>query len=291
MKVRTLHYLVKEGARGIRRHRSLTLTAVATMTASLLVLGVFMIASFNVRRVVGDLENRKQVAVYLKDGTGEEARFAVEKRLALHPAVERFVFIPRDEAWEEFTATMDDEGLLEAVGENPLPDAYRLHLRAEQRDAAAINGLALEVGAWDEVEEVVTGGSWVGSFDRFARGVLLVTAAIGLAVALSIVAIISNTVRLTVVARRDLIEIMKSVGASEGFIRVPFVSEGLIQALLAGVLALAALFGVTLLVERRLDGVEFVSLAWCAAFLGFALVMGLTGSVISVRHVLRQVGL
>jgi cell division transport system permease protein len=166
-----------------------------------------------------------------------------------------------------------------------------LVLVPERRDAATIAGLASEVGTWDEVDEVVTGGEWVGRLDRFARSVLLFTAAIGLAVALSIVVIVGNTVRLTVLARQDLIHIMKSVGASEMFIRIPFLSEGVMQAALAGVVSLAALYGGTLLLSSRITDVQFISPLWCLGFLGSAVVLGFVGSALSVRHVLRQVGL
>lgn len=291
MKLRTMRYLVGEGGRGLHRHRGLTFAAILTMTASLTVLGVFLVTTYNVRRVLEGLENRKEVVVYLKDGLTPEERATLERRLETHPAVAGLQFVSKDQAWGEFSRSMNVEGLDEAVGENPLPDSYHLILRPGSRDAATISGLAAEVGNWDEVDEILTGGEWVGRMDRFAHSVLLFTAAIGLVVALSIVVIVASTVRLTVVARQDLIQTMKAVGASEGFIRLPFLSEGLIQAFLAGILALGALYGTTLLLSRRIAGVEFFSPAWCGAFLALAVILGLTGSVLSVRHVLKRVGL
>jgi cell division transport system permease protein len=291
MNIRTLRYLTGEGGRGLRRHRIMAVTAIVTMAASLLVLGVFLIASFNVRQVLLKLEDRKEVVVYMRTGVAEGDRTLFEERLKLHPAVAGARFVSKDEAWEEFSVSMHTEGLTDAVGHNPLPDAYHLVLAPEHRDAATIAGLASEVGTWDEVDEVVTGGEWVGRLDRFARSVLLFTAAIGIAVALSIVVIVGNTVRLTVLARQDLIHIMKSVGASEMFIRIPFLSEGVMQAALAGVVSLGALYGGTLLLSSRIADVQFISPLWCLGFLGSAVVLGFVGSALSVRHVLRQVGL
>ncbi len=291
MKIRTLRYLVNEGGRGIGRHRGLTFTAIVTMTASLLVLGVFLVTTYNVRRVIAGLEARKEVVVYLKEGLTEADRDRLEDRLGMHPAVAGARYVSKDEAWQKFSDDMKVDGLLETVGTNPLPDSFHLILKPEGRDAATIAGLASEVRNWDEVDEVLTGGEWVGRLDRFAHTVLLITLAIGLAVALSIVVIVSSTVRLTVVARQDLIHIMKSVGASESFIRIPFLSEGMLQALIAGGLALAALYGAVALVSRRFAGIEFLDPAWCGGFVALALVLGLLGSGLSVRHVLRQVGL
>jgi len=290
VKPRTFRYLTREGMRGLTRHRGMTATSVMTLTAGLLVLGVFLLVTFNVTRLLAGLESRKEVAVYLKDGTPAEAREQIEHRFALHPAVAKSTFVSKEEAWDEFSASVHVDGLLDAVGENPLPDSFRLELKPDFRDAATIHGLEAEVKAWDEVEDVVTGGDWLLRLDRFARIVMWVTLAVGLAVALSIMAIVSNTVRLTVVARQDLIEIMKQVGASEGFIRLPFVSEGFLVSLLAGGLALGALFGATMAVDGRLGGVEFLSPLWCGAFVAFAVVAGTVGSLLSVRSVLGKVG-
>lgn len=291
MKPRTLRYLTAEGLRGMRRHRGLTLTAVVTMTASLLVLGVFLLTSYNLRRAIQQLESRKEVMVYLKDGLAPDDYTLFENRIKMHPAVATVTFVSKEEAWDEFAKTLDVDGLLETLGTNPLPDSYRLELKPEARDAAAITAMSDEVGKWDEVEEVLAGGEWVGRLDRFSRNVLLFTAAIGFAVGLSILAIVSNTVRLTVVARQDLIHIMRVVGASEGFIRVPFLSEGVIQALCAGLLSLGGLYLATRLITGRLEGVEFLSPLWCGGFLAVAMILGLLGSALSVRHVLRQVRL
>lgn len=291
MRARTLRYLTREGFRGLRHHGAMTLTSVVTMAAGLLVLGAFLVVSYNIVLLIEGLENRKEVVVYLKEGLSPEESDQVAERFTLHPAVSAAVFVSREEAWEQFAASMETEGLLDAVGGNPLPDGFRLELKPEGRDAGTIQGLALEVSAWQEVEEVLTGGDWVSRMDQFSRIVMLATLVIGIAVALSIVAIIANTVRLTIVVRKDLIEIMKLVGASESFIRIPFLSEGMTQSLLAAALALGLLYGGTVLLGREMAGVAFLSPVWCAGFVGFALVLGLVGSLVSVRHVLRQVGL
>ena len=291
MKWRTLKYLWAEGFRGIQRHRTMSFTAIATMVASLLVLGVFLLTSYNVRSVLDDLEGRKEVMVYLTDAVTQEEREMIEERLGLHPAVSGFRFISKEEAWETFATSVDAERLLEAVGANPLPNSYELKLHPDKDTAPIINSLAAEVRGWDEVEDVVTGGPWVAQLDRFARAVLLFTLVVGVAVALSIVAIVANTVRLTVFARADLIDIMKSVGASETFIRIPFLSEGLIQSFFAGAAALGILYGATVFLSTKISGVVFLSPQWMAGFLGAALILGLAGSAISVRHVLNRVGL
>ena len=123
------------------------------------------------------------------------------------------------------------------------------------------------------------------------RAAFLFTLAVGIAVAISIIAIMANTVRLTILARKDLVAIMKHVGASETFIRIPFLSEGVIQSFLAAVVAVVLLFAGTALLERQVTGVAFLSPLWLGGFVALAVFLGLCGSALSVRGVLRQVGL
>lgn len=291
MKSRTLKYLVAEGWRGTRRHRGLSTASVVTMAACLSILGVFLLASYNVDRVLAGLEDRKSVVIYLKDSVGEEDRPALEERLRMHPAVTGAEFVSKDEAWERFQGSVNVAGLMEALRTNPLPDAYRLTLDPGQRDAATIHSLSTEISHWDEVDEVVSGGPWVQELDRVGRAAFLFTLAIGIAVAISIIAIMANTVRLTILARKDLVEIMKHVGASEAFIRIPFLSEGVIQSFFASMLAVGLLFAGTVFLGREVSGVAFLSPIWLGGFVVLAVFLGFCGSALSVRGVLRQVGL
>jgi cell division transport system permease protein len=287
MNARTARYLLGEGVQAVRRHPSLSISAVVAMTASLLVLGGFLIISANVHRIVNDLEGRKEVIVYLKPATDPSVRLRIEERLKDVPGVTDVRYISPEEAWDEFTAEMTGEGLLEEIGDNPLPPSFELKLSADRRNLAAIETIAGEVGAWEEVDEVSYGGAWVSRLDAFAKQLAWLNLGVLLAVALAVVAVVANTIRLTVLAKRDMIEVMKVVGASEWFIRMPFLYEGMFQTLAASLVSLGALYGVTRGVSQHFGGISYLSLPQIAAFLGTALLLGMVGSYLALRQVFK----
>jgi cell division transport system permease protein len=289
--LRTARYLVAEGFRAVRRHSALSVSAVVAMTASLLVLGVFLVISVNVKRVLDGLEGRKKIVVYLKPGLTAENRLRVEERLKGIPGVGEVRYVSPEEAWDQFTAEMSGEGLLEEVGENPLPASFELQMKQASRNLAGIEAIAGEVGAWEEVEEVAYGGSWVRRLDQLARQLLWLDLGVGLAVALAVVAVVSNTIKLTVLAKRDMIEIMKVVGASEWFIRLPFLAEGGFQALGSCLVSLALLQVSTAAVSERFGGVHFFTIPEALSFLAVGLFLGLAGSYLALRQILKDIHL
>ncbi len=291
MKLRTAGYLLSEGFNAVRRHPSLSIAAIVAMAASLLVLGVFLIISVNVRKVVDSLEGKKAVVVYMDADRDQEARLRIEERLRGIPGVAEVRYISPEEAWDSFTAEMAAEGLLEEVGENPLPPSFELKLAAENRKLEAIEAIASEVGSWEEVDEVSYGGGWIAQLDRLSKRLIWLNLFVGLAVALAVVAVVANTIKLTVLAKRDMIEIMKMVGASEWFIRMPFLYEGVLQTIGASAVSLAILYAATVTVSDRFGGVHFLSPLETLAFVGIGIVLGLMGSYLALRQVLREIHL
>jgi cell division transport system permease protein len=207
------------------------------------------------------------------------------------PGVAAVRYVSPEEAWEEFTAEMSGEGLLEEVGENPLPASFEIEVRPDQRELAGIERIAAEVGGWEEVDEVSYGGSWVSQLDRLARQLLWLDIGVGIAVALAVVAVVANTIKLTVLAKRDMIEIMKMVGASEWFIRLPFLYEGAIQALGASLVSLGVLYAATVTVSERFGGLSFFSLPQAAVFVAAGVLLGLAGSYVALRQILKEIAL
>jgi cell division transport system permease protein len=288
---RTARYLFAEGFRAVRRHPALSVSAVIAMTASLIVLGVFLVISVNVKAVLDSLQGRKEIVVYLKPAIPSETRLRIEQRLREIPGVADVRYVSPEEAWDQFTAEMSGEGLLDEVGENPLPASFELALAPERRELAGIEAIASEVGGWDEVDEVAYGGAWVSQLDKLARRLLWLNIGVGLAVALAVVAVVANTIRLTVIAKRDMIEIMKMVGASEWFIRLPFLYEGAIQAAGASLVSLGILYAATISASDRFGGLTFFSLPQSLLFVGAGLFLGLAGSYVALRQILKEIAL
>ncbi len=147
--------------------------------------------------------------------------------------------------------------------------------------------MAAELRRWPEVEDVVFSRAWVATLASWARMFRWGSLAVSVLVLIAAVFVISNTVRLTMSGSRRIIEIQILVGATNAFIRAPYLLEGMIHGLLAGVLAMGALAAGHRLLAVRLDGVEFFSAAQVAGFVVFCVLLGLLGSVAAINQYLR----
>jgi cell division transport system permease protein len=244
----------------------------------------------NGRRIVAGVEARKDMAVFLKERLSEAAAREVGERLRGVPGVREAVFVSKEEAWKEFESEMAETGFTEKVYGNPLPASYRVTFRSDSRSAERIARVAEEVGAWEEVEEVGYGGNWVRALDRALLALGTVSVAIGILVSLSVIAVVANTIRLTVLAKREMILILRMIGATERFIQAPFLVEGVLATLLASGFALLVLFVVVAYVAGAF-GIRFLAAPEIGLFLLGSAMLGWLGSYLSLRRVLSQVSI
>jgi cell division transport system permease protein len=223
--VNRIAYFITEAWRGMWHHRSLTFTSIASLAGALLTIGIFLLFTANAQRALSTLGDRREVVVYLRDSATEDEVAALVARMnAMYGTA---TAVSKQEAWDEFARELGGDELLKAVGENPLPASIRLKLRTEFLNFAAMERIADGLAREPAVEEVRFGGEWVRRLDQFADGLARMNLAVGVIVALGVLVVVANTIRLTVVARRELLQIMALVGASPAFLRAPLLVEGL----------------------------------------------------------------
>lgn len=286
--MRKVAYLTQEAVRTLSRHRGITTMSVVIMSLSLLMLAVFLLATDNVLRVVETAQRDMKVYVYLRDGAGDATVRELTASIAGMPEVETVVFVSRDEALADFRRQLgDDADLLEALDENPLPDAFQVTPRVENRNRDDMAYLAGRILQLDGVEEVRYGREFLDRFASIVRAVYYADAIVGFIVILSAVFIISNAVRLTVISRRRTIEILRLVGATNRFIMTPFVMEGALQGGLAALLSLALLFGVTAVSRRFLPDLAFFTADKATLYVALCIAMGSMGSFTALRRYLK----
>ncbi len=281
-----LRYFIGEAWRGMWHHRSLTLTAIASVAGALLTIGVFLLFTANAQQALTSLGDRREVVVYLRDAAGDDQVQDLRARMdSLYGAS---TYVSKQEAWDEFARELGGDELLKAVGENPLPASIRLRLRPEYLHFAAMERIADLLARESVVEEVRFGGEWVRRLDRFTSGLATINLAVALVVALGVLLVVANTIRLTVVARRGLLRILALVGAGPGFLRAPLILEGVLVATLAAVLALALLAGIWAGLDGRPFALVFLPWRWAAAFVGSAAVLGFAGSFLALVTISRK---
>ncbi len=281
-------FFFREAWRAFRTHRGLGLTAVFSMTAALTLCGAFLLVSFNVRRALVAIGDRREMVVYLKDEASESDVKALQEKIQQYYGTSTYV--SRAQAWNEFSQQVGDPDLLQAVDTNPLPASLRVKLRPELQNFASMDTCARQIEQFPEVEAVRFGAEWVRRLDQVnedARGMAI---GAGILVALAIVFVLYNTLRLSVLARRPQLETMVRLGAGDRFIALPFVIEAVMQAVIAGAIALVLVLAIEQALSQRLESIVFLPPLWSAAFIGGSALLAWIASSLALTRILRSVG-
>ncbi|MEO5617793.1 MAG: permease-like cell division protein FtsX [Candidatus Eisenbacteria bacterium] len=281
-------FYLREALRSIRQHGGLAMTAVLSITGALLLAGAFLLLTHNAEGAMRLIGDRREMVIYLRDGVTPSQRDLLTGRL--HDLYGEVVYVSKQQAWDEFSQSVGDPELLEAVGENPLPASLRVKLRAELLNAASMEAVSRQVTEFPEVEDVRYGAEWVRRLEELSGAFRFGAIAAGVVVALAIVFLLYNTMRLMVQARRHQVEIMSRLGASDRFISTPFVIEASVVAAAAALIALGLLFAAQQALAGRLLGVTFMPWSWALAFLGATIALAWIAAQLALARVLRAVG-
>ena len=293
-----LRYILEDALTNIRRSGWGGVASIATITVSFVILGLFLIITGNLGALVAEWKEQFQVTVFLEDSITAEQIALLKKRIQSERAVKAMTFTSKEEALLQFKRELKGkESLLEGLGTNPIPASFQLRVQEAFQTPEALRQLSGSLGRLEGVEDVMYGQEWVDRAAGAIRILRLLGLAVGLALGMASLLIVSNTIRLTVYARADEIDIMRLVGATRMHIRAPFLLEGIIQGGLGAGLALALLFGayrVTLwqlqLTPGEVFGMglgSFLEPGVSALMLLAGASLGAFGSLISVGRFLR----
>lgn len=282
-----LIYLLRESFAGFHRRKLTTGVTILIMGSSLLVLAVLTLATLNLAVALDKARAGIDIRVFLQEDLDSMARAELQPRLISIPGVNGVTYISPEMALQEFSGTLgEDADLLELLDGNPLPPSYHLQLAVEARNLDMVRSIRDEISGWPEVEEIVFHQDWIDALERWTFRFQLASMIVGLIVFVAAVFVISNTVKLTMAASARVIQVQKLVGATNAFIRTPFLAEGALQGLLAGGLAMGLLAAAGILLEGRLGGVVFFTAAQIGGFIAFCVLLGLVGSWAAMRKYL-----
>ena len=239
MKMRTSEYMVRETLISLKRHNWMSIASISTVAVSLFVLGIFMILVLNMNRMASFLESQVQISVYLKDDLSKEDIRGIGDDIRGLQGIDTVAFISRSDAEKRLRERLGEQAyLLDALGEeNPLPESYEVTVR----DPSMVETTAQAIAAFKGVEQTKYGQDVVEHLFDITRLIRIFGLVLMLLLAGATLFIISNTIRLTVFARRKEVAIMKYVGATDWFIRWPFMLEGVVMGFAGGVIAAIAL--------------------------------------------------
>lgn len=286
-------YILLDALANLKRSGWVGLASIATISISFLIIGIFLLLTLRLNAIVMRWREGFQVTVFLEDGITQEQMDLLKKRILNERAVKAISYLSKEEALADFKREFrGQEGLLEGLGENPLPASFQLKIREEYQTPQALKQLAAFLGRLEGVEDVLYGQEWIERLEAAVEILKGLGISIGAVLAVGSLLIVSNTIRLAVYARAEEIEILRLVGATKAYIGVPFFFEGLLQGSLGASLALLLLLAVQELAFRQLHlppqvGTAGPLLPWAAGMVGAGALIGAFGSLLSVRRFLR----
>ncbi len=289
---------MRQALSALARSLGITVLAVVTIGVALTVLATFFAIVSNLSRVVDELGREVEISAYLKNGAtpkiAEDHKATIEK----WPCVSTVRVLSSEKAMEEFRAALGKDAIvLEGLPSDVLPPSLEVRLDPHAWTVQEVRAIAEKLEKLEGIDDVRFGQEdieRVNALLKFARIAAFIMSA---ALAFATILIISNTIRLTVYARRDEIEIMSLVGATNAFVRAPFVLEGMIQGLLGGIIALSVLVAfenaLKVGIERGLRyaygpiQLQFVPMEYLGYLLLAGMVLGLIGSLLAVGKFLK----
>ncbi len=300
MTASSLRYLFKEGIRNTWTNRMMSIASICVLMSCLVLIGCASMIFLNIESLLGRIEEENVVMVYIEDGTTDADITAMGETIKAIDNVKGIEFVAKETAWEDQLATMEEaqrEFFTEISSDIPLPDAYKVTVD----DLAYFDSTIDQIKQLDHIDTIRENKDLAKKLVTIRHGIEVIAIVI-IAVLLAIsVFIIQNTIKLTVYSRRLEISIMKSVGATNSFVRLPFVVEGMILGIISGVVSLGVVWAFyefainqfsDLLISLGLEALKFAdyALPMLGAFVLIGIITGVGGALLSMGRYLNKEG-
>jgi len=282
-------YHLRQALSGIRRAGFMSVACIIIMTFSLLILGIFLFATANLRELLRYAHEKVEIVAFLQDDVEQAASDSLLSEIENIAVVEAVRYVGPDEALRRLKTEFGAKGyLLDALEGNPLPASFEITLKPRFRFKDVVETLSEEISQMPGVEDVSYGAGWIARLERLVRALVFADIGVGLVVAIAAIVTVSYTVRLTLYARREVIRLLKLVGATDFFIMVPFLLEGAIHGAAAVALSLVTILLGYRVVALRVPQVKFMSAGMIVLFVLFGVVVAVVGSAVSLRAFMKE---
>lgn len=276
---------LREAVAGFRRAPLLGALSVTSIGFSLFILGLFGLTAHNIHRALSRAEAQVEVVAYLAEGTSSTQAQVARDEIGGFPEVSEVRYVTKAEALRDATRELPEfSDVFSELEVNPLPASLEIRLAPEHRNESSVREVARRVGDYGFVEEVRYGREWVERIFSLRRVAGVVAGVLGAAFAVVAAMLVGTAVRMSVLARSEEIAIMQTIGASEGYIRRPFVLEGLLAGLAGGGMAVGLTWGVYRLVDGTFLSVSWIPDAWIVAGVAIGGLLGMASAWRAVRN-------
>ncbi len=300
MTASSLRYLTKEGFRNVWTNRMMSLASICVLMCCLVLIGSAAMMFVNIDSLLSRIEEENVVMVYVTDETTGDALTQMENEIRAIDNIKEVEFVSKEDAWAEQLETMEEaqaKFFKEVSSDIPLPNAYKVTIENLDYFDDTVSSLK----SLDNIDTIRENKDLAEKLVTIRQGISIIAIVIVAVLFAISLFIISNTIRLTVYSRRLEISIMKSVGATNGFVRFPFIIEGIILGVISGAVSLGIVWGVyefaikqfsSLLLSLNLKAIPFAdyALPMLGIFVAIGVVCGVGGSLVTMSKYLNKEG-
>jgi|ERR1041385_4817019 cell division transport system permease protein len=286
-----LVYVVKEGLSGFSRAKLAALGSIITITLSLLLVGLFYVISVNTARIVEGIREKVELEAFLEEPVSRQRINEIQEQLLAIEGVDHVQFISKEDAARIFKEEFGED-INSVLDFNPLPPSFKIFLKDGYRTTDKANEVHNQITQINGVDNIAYRKELLEFLDKRAKMLYSIGLALGIILAISAIFLVSNTIRLTIYAKRKAVQTMKLVGASRWFIRAPFLIEGMVQGLIGGIIATGIIYYLLTfaagLVSAELAEFIQIDVMFYGVVVLVGMLLGLFGSAISVRRFIGE---
>lgn len=279
-------FLIKEGIVSLKRARVSAFVTILSISLSLSLIGIFGLVGQNVKDVFLRFYKEVQLEVFLDPSLSASRIDQLKNRISQNVQVDDVIFISREQALEEFRKTFGED-LKGILSENPLPPSFRVIMKPSYSSPDIVDSLTRTLSGLPGVEDVLYQKEIINFIHKYFSLIILLIMVLAIVLLVVVTILIFNTIRLTISARKDIISIMGLVGATNLFIKSPFIVEGIIQGLVGGAISAGILWLLIKFVQALIFPQLTVLPHLYLLLVGMGLLLGWAGSYMSVNKYLK----
>jgi cell division transport system permease protein len=290
-----LNYFIRRAILNLRQNIFVSLLTIGTISLALLLISLFLLVYVNLEGLAESWSEKVQVTAFFDRELTQQESIELKSRVQALNGTERAIYVTKDEAMKRFRARLKgQESLLEGVSAEVLPSSLEITLKKENRSSESVDAYVAGLKKVQGISEVQYGEEWLRRFNTFMNFMRLVGTLLGGFLVLAVLFIVSNTIKLTIYARRDELEVLGLVGATRFFIKAPFLIEGIFQGAVGAALALVILtlcyFGFLhnagnfLSFNPAATGLSFLPVTHLVTLFFAGIVVGFLGSLTSLKR-------
>lgn len=289
-------FFLKKALKDISDNRLLNGVAIITIALSVLIVSAFGLFFINANELLTSWKKDIRVMAYLSPSVDSDLISKTQQMIKTMSGITDVTFIDKDDALQTFKQQLKGQSsLLENMKENPLPDAFEIHLLPDPQATGRMEMLVKQIESLDAITDVEYGQQWMNSVSSVLNLFQFASYAMGGLFFMAAVFIVANTIRLILYSRREEVEIMRLVGATDGFIQAPFYIEGLLQGLAGAIFGLGALYLAYYLISTNIGqdyfgsgfNVQFFPFGTCCLIVVASMLIGGIGCSLSLKQFLK----